>query len=78
MQHKPGISTSEFWLTLFATLVGLAVAAGVVPAAQGATIVHEVTVIVGGVIAIVPALGYVWSRASVKKAAIAGAAGVTP
>jgi hypothetical protein len=58
---KPGYRTSEFWLTAGATLVGLAIASGVVP---------ETGVwpkVVALVTAAFTAMGYTVSRGLAKK-----------
>ena len=57
---KPGFTTSEFWLSTLATVLGLVLASGAVHdggiAAQ----------IVGGVLSVLATLGYTSSRTKVK------------
>jgi len=60
-KQKPGYKTTEFWLTLFAAIVGLLVTAGVLPT-EG-----PVAQIVGFVGATLASLGYTWARGFVKK-----------
>lgn len=60
---KPGFKTSEFWLTLAATVVGMLIASG---AFADATAVGKVLAFAASVLG---GLGYTWSRASVKKSA---------
>jgi hypothetical protein len=58
---KPGYKTSEFWLTAGATVVGLAIASGVIP---------ETGVwpkIVALVVSAFAAMGYTVSRGMAKK-----------
>jgi hypothetical protein len=59
-EKKPGYKTTEFWLSAGATLVGLAIASGIVP---------ETGIwpkIVGLVVAAFTSMGYTVSRTSVK------------
>jgi hypothetical protein len=57
---KPGIQTTEFWLSSTATLLGIVMASGAIHdgglAAQ----------IIGGVLSVLAALGYTAARAKVK------------
>ena len=57
---KPGWKTSEFWLSLAATVVGLLTAAGVV--VEGSTLAK----IVGLVAGLLGALGYTVVRGAIK------------
>lgn len=57
---KPGYKTTEFWLTAGASLVGLAIASGVVPETG------TWPKIVALVVSILAALGYTVSRTAVK------------
>lgn len=59
---KPGWKTTEFWLSLVATLVGLFIASGALPEES------VVMKIAGFVLAALVSLGYGAMRASVKKA----------
>lgn len=57
---KPGIQTTEFWLSSVATLLGVVMASGAI---------HDggiVAQIIGGVLSVLAALGYTASRAKVK------------
>lgn len=62
MEQKPGYKTTEFWLSLVATLVGLFVGSGILPGE------HLAMKIAGFVLAALGALGYSASRAVVKRA----------
>lgn len=57
---KPGYKTTEFWLTAFATLVGLALASDVIPT-DGPW-----AKIVGLAAAVLSSMGYTVSRAKTK------------
>ena len=57
---KPGYKTTEFWLTLGATVVGLAIASGVVPETG------MWPKIVALVVSVFAAMGYTVSRTNVK------------
>ena len=59
---KPGFKTTEFWLSAAATLVGLAIASGIVPTSG------TWPQIVGLVTGVLGALGYTVSRTAVKNA----------
>ncbi len=57
---KPGIQTTEFWLSSVATLLGVVMASGAI---------HDggiVAQIIGGVLSVLAALGYTAARAKVK------------
>ena len=57
---KPGYKTTEFWLTLGATFVGLAIASGIVPDTG------MWPKIVALVVSVFAAMGYTVSRTNVK------------
>ena len=57
---KPGYKTTEFWLTMGATVVGLAIASGVVPDTG------MWSKIVALVVSAFAAMGYTVSRTNVK------------
>ena len=70
---KPGIKTTEFWMSLIPAVVGLLLALGVVTPEQGdiitgqsGEIVAAVDKIIGAVMTIVVALGYAKSRGVAK------------
>ena len=63
MDVKPGYKTTEFWLAAIAEIVGLLVMSGAI--VQGGLVGR----IVGGVVAVLSALGYNASRAKVKAGA---------
>ena len=57
---KPGYKTTEFWLSTAATLVGLAIASGIVPTTG------TWPQVVGLVTGVLGAMGYTVSRTTVK------------
>ena len=57
---KPGYQTTEFWLSAAATLVGLAIASGIVPTTG------TWPQVVGLVTGLLGAMGYTVSRTTVK------------
>ena len=57
---KPGYQTTEFWLSAAATLVGLAIASGIVPTTG------TWPQVVGLVTGVLGAMGYTVSRTTVK------------
>ena len=57
---KPGYKTTEFWLTVLADLVGLALMSGLI--ADTGTVGR----IVGGAVAVLATLGYSAARAKTK------------
>ena len=59
---KPGYQTTEFWMTAAATVVGLAIASGIVPTSG------TWPQIVGLVTGVLGAMGYTVSRTAVKNA----------
>lgn len=65
---KPGYKTTEFWLTLVSTLVGGAVALGLLPNAEGEQLQGGLAAIITGVFAVIPVAVYVWSRVKIKTA----------
>lgn len=69
---KEGIYTTEFWYAIIKSVVGILVAIGTFTPDQADGFVQAVMAIVGGVIALVPFLTYLWSRTKLKGAVIAG------
>jgi len=63
MSAKPGYRTTEFWLSLLATLLGFLMASGVMETVGQESIWAKV---VGGLVAALAALGYNASRSRVK------------
>lgn len=66
MQTKPGIKTSEFWLTLAALVLGALTSTGVIGEAEAGEIGDQLAGFIPGAVA----LGvYIWSRAKIKTGA---------
>jgi len=62
-QTRPGYKTTEFWLSLLATLIGLLMASGALDQLPEDSWIAK---LIGGVVAVLAALGYSASRAKVK------------
>jgi hypothetical protein len=60
---KPGFKTTEFWLSLLATLLGFVMASGALDILGDN---HWSAPVVGGLVAVLASLGYSASRAKVK------------
>ena len=63
---KPGVSSTEFWITLGAALVSVLTASGVFNPAQSDALLNGITQLVGSVGAILAAMNYTNSRGKVK------------
>ena len=68
-ETKPGYKTTEFWLSLLATLLGFLLASGVMDAVPEESWIAK---LIGGVVAVLATLGYSASRAKVKSEATNG------
>ena len=62
-ETKPGYKTTEFWLSLLATLLGFLLASGVMDAVPEESWIAK---LIGGAVAVLATLGYSASRAKVK------------
>lgn len=62
----PGVQTTEFWTAIIGQVVLLLSLIGIVPSQNVDDITKAVTIIVGGVIAIISAVTYIWSRVHLK------------
>lgn len=60
---KPGVKTTEFWITIVTAVIGMALLT------YGVVTGKEIAIIIGGSMAGVPVAGYSVSRGSVKNAA---------
>jgi len=69
---KPGYKTTEFWLSLLATLLGFLLASGVMDAVPEESWIAK---LVGGLVAVLATLGYSASRAKVKSEAPSASSG---
>ena len=72
METKPGYKTTEFWLSLLATLLGFLMASGVM---DSVTADSWIAKIAGGLVAVLATLGYSASRAKVKSEAPSASSG---
>ncbi|KMY67133.1 hypothetical protein AAU61_14500 [Desulfocarbo indianensis] len=63
---KPGIKTTEFWVTVMVQVVGVVAALGLVPPEQSDVLVKAVTQVGGIVAMLASAFAYNKSRGQVK------------
>jgi hypothetical protein len=73
-ETKPGYKTTEFWLSLVATLLGFLLASGAMDTVPQDSWIAKV---IGGVVAVLATLGYSASRAKVKASSTETASGGT-
>lgn len=64
---KPGVKSSEFYVTLVNGVVGLLIMTGVVTTDQGDTLGQAIVAVIGGLMIIIPTSIYIWSRLVLKK-----------
>jgi len=62
-EPRKGIATSEFWLSLIATLLGFLLASGLLDDVGEDSWISK---LIGGAVAVLASLGYSASRAKVK------------
>jgi len=62
-ETKPGYKTTEFWLSILATLLGFLLASGAMDSVPEESWIAK---LIGGVVAVLATLGYSASRAKVK------------
>lgn len=65
METKPGIKTTEFWLTLASLVLGALISLGVIDTGQADDIAKIATPLIT---AALPVIMYIWSRTKVKSA----------
>ena len=72
MNTKPGIKTSEFWLTVVSLLIGAGIALGLFTNEEGKALegaaAQLVTAVFGFVAVAGPVIAYIYSRTKVKTA----------
>lgn len=66
-QEKPGIKTTEFWMTLAAQAVAVGVMTGYITPGQGEIVNEAVPVVAGGVISVCSGVIYTISRIAAKR-----------
>ncbi len=64
---KPGVKSSEFYVTMASSLVGLGVMLGYIPENQADAFVDAVVAVIGGLMVIVPTVVYIASRLRLKQ-----------
>lgn len=57
---KPGIKTTEFWISILAVIYGTAITTGMIPHSD------EISTAVNGIGTLLVAIGYTWARAFIK------------
>lgn len=67
---KPGVKTSEFWVMIVTQVLGLLVLSGHLSASTAADLTQPITNIIGGVLMIVTAVAYIYSRTKIKSEVI--------
>lgn len=67
--EKPGIKTTEFWVTLGSALIMVLTAAGIFTSDAAQAVTESWTGIVGAVGTVIVSGTYIFSRATIKKAA---------
>jgi len=66
---RPGLMTTEFWVTLGASLVSVGMLTGLFQPGDVSAINDSVSQIAGSIGIVLVQLNYVWSRSSLKKEA---------
>lgn len=65
-KDKPGWKTTEFWGSLGAELFGALTVLGITTPEVQSSIVEAIGMITGGIIMVIPAIGYIFGRSKVK------------
>ena len=63
---KAGVKTSEFWVSVVVSVLGVLVALGIITPDQQNTLTQSIHQIVGAVMTVVPIAGYALSRGRAK------------
>ncbi|MFC1453668.1 hypothetical protein ACFLQL_00625 [Verrucomicrobiota bacterium] len=64
---KPGMKTSEGWLSIVVAVLGLATTLGYVTPEQSSQLATAIPQVVGGIVTIATVLGYIVSRTKLKE-----------
>lgn len=64
---KPGIQTTEFWVTLIPQLATILVVVGVLPAEDVDAVVKMVAGIITGIVSVISLIAYIRSRTALKE-----------
>ena len=67
MESKPGWRTTEFWMSIVASLIGVFAATGAFTPEQASALNQGMTEIVGTLTPVLAAFGYTLSRGQAKK-----------
>ena len=63
---KTGFQSSEFYVTIATTIIGVLSMAGLIEPGQHNQLVQTVSQIIGGIMTLVPAIVYIWQRTWLK------------
>lgn len=63
---KPGVKTTEFWVTILIQILSLLVVFGVITPEEQGNISTGVQQLVAGIVQLVSAVAYIWSRTKAK------------
>ena len=74
---KNVLKTAEFWTAIITGVIGIAIGGGWLTPEQGSVIQSNISQIIGGVIAIAGALGFMTARTSAKIAVFRAAVDAT-
>jgi hypothetical protein len=66
MDAKPGLKTTEFWVSLATALAGVGAMLGYFTPAESSTITQSVTTAIGGLMTTLSTVMYAFSRGKVK------------
>lgn len=67
---KPGIQTTEFWMTLVPQIATILVVVGVLPSEDVDGVTKMIAGVIAGIVSLVSLVAYVWSRVQLKKEAL--------
>lgn len=71
---KAGVATSEMWVSVVTSVVGLLVVTGKITTDEGDTLTKAIQAAIGAVITIASSLGYIVTRTQLKQSVVDGAA----
>ncbi len=63
---KPGWKTTEFWTSIPAAIVGLLILFGLMTPTESTELINALEKVIGGVMSIIPIVGYTISRGKAK------------
>ena len=66
MGLKSGWKTTEFWVSIITSMVGILVTLGLFTPDNASSLIQSISMIVGGIVTSVPIVGYAISRGKAK------------